>query len=141
MAIKPTQEIAQEEKVYNNLELMNFENEFIKFKLADKEGKLYLTVGGEFAYLQSIGIVQAREKIKPEMKTLSDLPDHRILFKKLKNYTEYLNKRKQYNAWKFKKTHAIKKELEGWDNIAKTMPEVSKDEITTEDIDKTFFNL
>ncbi|MCK6462846.1 MAG: hypothetical protein L6Q29_03465 [Candidatus Pacebacteria bacterium] len=143
MAIKqPTQ---RQIKIYNSFELYTFEKELNKYKISDLQGKKYLTVGGEFAYLQDNGIIQSKSKIIPEMKTLSDLPEYRIAHSKISEYTEYLNKRKQYDAWKFKQRFAIEKKLEDWDEVAKSMPEISScergDEITTEDIDKAFDNL
>lgn len=134
---------------YSEQEIINFSAELEKYRIwgadpFDREKKIrYVSVGGEFAYLQDKKIIEAFEKIKPEIKSYSELPQWRMVFENWKDFSEHQNKLGQYHNWKYNQERKIKfadmKELEGWNNIAKTMPEVSKDEITTEDIDKTFF--
>ena len=105
-----------------------------------------MSVGGEFSYLQDKRIIEAVEKIKLDIKTVSDLPVWRIVFSNWKDFSEHQNKIKQYHDWKYNKERKIKfadiKQLEGWDNIAKSMPEISLaekgEEITTEDLDKAW---
>lgn len=137
---------------YNEQEIINFSAELEKYRIwgtdpFDREKKIrYVSVGGEFAYLQDKKIIEAVEKIKPEMKSYSELPQWRIIFENWKDFSEHQNKMNQYHDWKYNKERKIKfadmKKLEGWDSIAKTMPEVSSyekgDEITTEDIDDGF---
>lgn len=132
---------------YGEQEIINFSAELEKYRIwgvdpFDREKKIrYLSVGGEYAYLQDKGIIESFEKIKPS----SDLPLWRIVFARWRDYTEHENKMRQYFDWKYNKERKIKfadmKKLEGWDNIAKTMPEISsyeKEEITVEDIDDSF---
>jgi len=138
---------------YSEQEIINFSAELEKYRIWGKDPfdpnkKIkYLSVGGEYSYLQDKNIIEVVEKIKPETKTMSDLPNWRIVFEYWKDYSEHQNKIKQYHDWKYHKERKVKfagvKELEGWDKIAKTMPETSswenpQEEITTEDIDDSF---
>lgn len=140
-----------EKRKYSEQEIINFSAELEKYRIwgidpFDREKKIkYLSIGGEFSYLQDKKIIEAFEKIKPEMKTYSELPQWRIIFENWKDFSEHQNKMEQYHNWKYNKERKIKfadmQKLEGWDNIAKSMPVSSQDEITTEDIDKTFFKI
>ena len=138
---------------YSEQEIINFSAELEKYRIwgkdpFDPEKKIkYLSVGGEYSYLQDKKIIESFEKIKPEMKTMSDLPNWRIIFARHYDYMEHENKMRQYFDWKYRNQQKAKfadmKKLEGWDSIAKSMPEVSnwenpQEEITTEDIDDSF---
>ena len=140
-----------EKRKYSEQEIISFSAELEKYRIWGKdpfENKQikYLSVGGEFSYLQDKRIIEAVEKIKLDIKTVSDLPVWRIVFSNWKDFSEHQNKIKQYHDWKYNKEQKIKyaniKQLTGWDNIAKSMPEISLaekgEEITTEDLDKAW---
>ena len=140
-----------EKRKYSEQEIISFSDELEKYRIWGKdpfENKQikYLAVGGEYAYLQDKRIIEAVEKIKIDIKTISDLPQWRIVFANWKDFSEHQNKIKQYHDWKYNKEQKIKyaniKQLTGWDNIAKSMPEISLaekgEEITTEDLDKAW---
>jgi len=138
---------------YNEQDIINFSAELEKYRIwgkdpfdPDKKIK-YLLVGGAYAYLQDKKIIESLEKIKPEMKTMSDLPNWRIIFARHSDYIEHENKIKQYLNWKYQNQQKAKfadmKKLEGWDSIAKSMPEIlqsEKGETTTKDIDEWLEN-
>ena len=140
-----------EKRKYSEQEIISFSAELEKYRIwgkdpfEDKQIK-YLAVGGEYAYLQDKKIIEAVEKIKLNTKTVSDLPVWRIVFANWKDFSEFQNKIKQYHDWKWEKENKLKfanvKQLEGWDNIAKSMPEISLsekgEEITTEDLNKAW---
>ena len=137
-----------EKRKYSEQEIINFSSELEKYRIwgkdpfEDKQIK-YLAVGGEYAYLQDKKIIEAVEKIKLDTKTVSDLPVWRIVFDNWKDFSEHQNKIKQYHDWKYNKEQKIKyvniKQLTGWDNIAKSMPEVSNwEENEKEELDKVF---
>ena len=138
---------------YSEQEIINFSAELEKYRIWGKDPfdpnkKIkYLSLGGEYALLQDKKIIEAREKIKSEMKTMSDLPNWRIINKRHSDYIEHTNKMRQYLNWKYQNQQKAKfadmKKLEGWDSIAKAMPEIpqlEKGEITTEDIDSWYGN-
>lgn len=152
MAIKqPVQFIKQTKRIYSDKELEEFFGELDKYKIWGKhpfEDRMikYISVGGEFSYLQDKGIIKSYKKIKPEMKTMSDLPNWVIVYKRKDDFIEHENKMRQYFSWRAGKERRTNftetKNLEEWDKIAKTMPEISSceknEEITTEDVDKLF---
>ena len=134
---------------YSEQEIISFSAELEKYRIGrtdpfDPTKKIkYLSVGGEYAYLQDKRIIEAVEKIKLDIGIISDLPVWRIVFANWKDFSEHQNKIKQYHDWKYNKERKIKfagvKELAGWDKIAKTMPEISRsEEITTDDVDVWF---
>ena len=138
---------------YSEQEIINFSAELEKYRIWGKDpfdwnkNIKYLSVGGEYAYLQDKKIIESFEKIKPEMKTISELPNWRIIFTRHSDFLEHNNKMKQYLNWKYQNQQKAKfadmKKLEGWDSIAKAMPEIpqlEKGEITTEDIDSWYGN-
>ena len=138
---------------YSEQEIINFSTELEKYRIWGKDPfdpnkKIkYLSVGGEYASLRDKKIIESLEKIKPEMKTMSDLPNWRIIFERHSDFLEHTNKMKQYLNWKYQNQQKAKfadmKKLEGWDSIAKSMPEISqseKEEITTRDIDDWYEN-
>src|SRR3990167_6861318 len=102
MAIKKLEFPLCTKREYSEQEIINFSAELEKYRIwgkdpFDPEKKIkYLSIGGEYSFLQDKKIIEAREKIKPEMKTMSDLPNWRIIFERHYDYLEHTNKMKQY---------------------------------------------
>jgi intergrase/recombinase len=142
MSIKGNIEIERPQKrFYTPEELVSFDKEIEPYKIEGEiEGKkvMYFSVGGEFAYLQSLGIVRtySGEKITPQMKTMSSMPECKVMDDR--RFEEMENKIKQYFNHKAKGDYIFQRNIDDYEKIAKSFPPVlQEEEITTEDLEKS----